>query len=196
MLENTGSVISRTALELKTAYLGLLVAAQLAVLPGQPLLAAWRSIWPHIPDPTLKLSAPDGSSEQYRVAQVLEELSTMGYESMGSTVLRSAQIATAVTVGDLVTQSAKYDPTDPLHQFLRHYRNGCAHGDRWNVHSDALKNPAQFMDIAVDDSMNGHRTTDAVSPLRHIQVLQAVSDYFGPPTPKNNADGWRAVPPS
>lgn len=196
MADVTGAEISRTALDLKAAYLGLLVAAQLAVLPGQPLLAAWRSIWPHIPDPTLKLSAPDGSSEQYRVAQVLQELSALGYESMGSTVLRSAQIATAVTLGDLVTQSTRYDATDPLHQFLRHYRNGCAHGDRWKVDSNALKNPAQFMDITVDDWMNGHRTTGTVPPLRHIQLLQAVSDYFGPPSPQDNADGWRAVPPS
>ena len=78
---------------------------------------------------------------------------------------------------------------------MRHYRNGCAHGDRWNVQANALKTPAQFMDIVVDDSMNGCRTTGTVSPLRHIQLLQAVSDYFGPLTPRDNSDGWRTVPP-
>src|SRR5699024_6650964 len=101
------------------------------------------------------------------VAQVLHEVSTLGYGSMDSTVLRSAQIATAVSLGDLVVKSDRYDPTDPLHQFVRHYRNGCAHGDRWNVQANALKAPAQFMDIVVDDSMNGRRTTGTVSPLRH-----------------------------
>lgn len=113
MADITGAEISRTALDLKIAYLGLLVAAQLTVLPGQPLLAAWRSIWPHIPDPTLKLSAPDGSNQQYRVAQVLHELSTLGYGSMDSTVLTSAQVATAVSLGDLVVKSDRYDTTDP-----------------------------------------------------------------------------------
>lgn len=189
------SEISRTALDLKSAYLGLFVAAHLAVLPGEPLLQAWRSVWPHIPDPTLRLSASDGSHEDYRVAAVLSDLSRLGFKSMGHSILTSSQIATAISIGDLVTQSPVYDPSDPLHQFLRHYRNGCAHGDRWRVDPRVLKNPARFRDITIDYSMDGRRTTETVPPLRHVQLLQALADHFGPPAPRDDAEGWRAMPP-
>ena len=94
---------------------------------------------------------------------------------------RVAQIATAVSLGDLVVPNAAYDPANPLHSFVRHYRNACAHGDRWEFRRDSLDRGARFMDIEVGYSMNGSRATNSVSPLRHVQLLQAVSDEFGPP---------------
>lgn len=190
----TRGEISRTALNLKFAYLGLLVAANMAAMPGQPLLAAWRHIWPHIPDPSVTLSARDGSSEQYRMVAVLEEISRWGYASMDPHVMRTAQVATAVSLGDLVTGSPHYDSTDPLHQFVRHYRNGCAHGDRWDIRPGKLTNPAEFEGIRLDYALNGQRTTETVVPLRHVQLLQTVSDYFGPPAPQDRTDSWRVMP--
>lgn len=191
----TRGEISRTALNLKSAYLGLLVAANLATVPGQPLMAAWRSVWPHIPDPSLTLSA-SGDKESYRIQAVFEEISRWGFKAMDAHVMTAAQMATSVALGDLVTESAHYDSTDPLHQFVRHYRNGCAHGDNWDIRPGKLKVPAHFADITLAYSLNGKRTTDTVLPLRHVQLLQAVADHFGPPAAQDQTETWKYYPNS
>ncbi|MGY1804223.1 hypothetical protein ACI78T_13185 [Blastococcus sp. SYSU D00922] len=186
--------ISRTALNLKFGYLSLMFAANLATFPQRPLLAAWRSIWPHIPDPYIGLPDRDGNEERFRVEDVLAEVSSWGYEQMNRHVVDAAQTSTAVSIGDLVVHGGHYSKDDPLHHFVKHYRNGCAHGNRWRIDPGRLDKPAHFMDIQLDYSLNGRSTTETVPPVRHVQLLQAVSDAFGPPAPQDYANTWKHYP--
>ena len=43
----------------------------------------------------------------------------------------------------------------PLHQFLRHFRNACAHGNRWHFTTGAPTKPAHFRSFSLDSSMHG-----------------------------------------
>ncbi len=186
--------ISRTALNLKFGYLSLLFAANLATLPQRPLLAAWRSIWPHIHNPSIGLPDRNGSEERFMVEDVLTEVSSWGYEQMSRHLVAAAQTSTTVSIGDLVVHGGYYSKDDPVLHFVNHYRNGCAHGNSWRIDSGRLNKPARFMDIELNYALNGKRMTETVPPVRHVQLLQALSDSFGPPASQDYKDTWKRYP--
>lgn len=195
MTELTRAEVSRTLLNLRSAYLGLLLAANMTIMPTMPLLHGFRHSFPLVPDPRIHLRASDGTEEGFRIEDVLRDISGWGYEAMDGLVVRQVQMATAISAGDLVLQNGHHDPEDPLFQFLRHYRNGCAHGDSWTFRRDALKRPAQFMDLSLKYEMDGAQTTASVVPLRHVQLLSELSSRLGPPALQDRTNVWRRVGP-
>ena len=43
----------------------------------------------------------------------------------------------------------------PIAEFLRHVRNGGYHGNRFNLHQDQPKHPAEWRGLQIDASLNG-----------------------------------------
>jgi hypothetical protein len=191
----TSSEVSRALLDLRTAYVGLMASSYMAVMPTLPLLNAFRLAFP-TSAPVIELPDTDGSKETFHLEEVLREISGWGFGAMDKHVMPSAQIVTAISAGDLVMQNNLHDPKNPALQFLRHYRNGCAHGDTWSFSRDALKESAVFMDMNLNYPMNGTRTTSFVRPVRHVQLLKDLSDLFGPAAAPDKTDSWRPAPGS
>lgn len=42
----------------------------------------------------------------------------------------------------------------PIAEFFRHVRNGCYHGNRFNLHAGQPKNPAEWRGLRIDASLN------------------------------------------
>ena len=71
--------------------------------------------------------------------------------------------------------------TEPLLQFARHFRNACAHGDRWYFKNGEPKHPASCRGLTLDASLDGRRATyETVSPRLYIEYLDDISNYFQP----------------
>ena len=92
----------------------------------------------------------------------------------------SIGMAAAVThLGDEVKAAKLHDFDDPLLEFLRHFRNAVAHGDRWDFQGDEPRNDAYFGDIVLSPTLHGqHATFDTVGPKSFVRFLQAIQHHF------------------
>lgn len=187
--------ISRHVLNLKLQYLALQTAAAMIVMPQKPLLLGWRGVFPSNPNPILTLRAPGRRAERFEVGPVLGEVSSLGWAPMEQ-ILRIAQLATGAQLGELL-QKAPLDPQErsaDLAQFVRHYRNGCAHDGRWDIRKP-LPRPVVFEDVSIDQEDNSTEITVKVSPLHHVRLLDAVSHFLGPAAPQDHREGWSPMTP-
>lgn len=188
--------VSRRALTLRDKFLALLIAGQLASLPQLPLLAAWRSVYPNSADPVLTLYDKGGREYARSAREILLSVSRMGYPDLYDLMFPAAQRATAVDIGDLIVKSGLHDSSEPLLEFVRHYRNGCAHGGRWSFVSREPKRHAVFEDLRIDRDWHGKEVAETVTPYHHVRIMEAISAHFGPPAAQDTTDSWRAVPGS
>ncbi len=69
----------------------------------------------------------------------------------------------------------------PLLQFARHFRNACAHGDRWHFNADQPKYPAALRNLVLTRDLRGQQATFVtVSPWHFIEFLDDLSNHFAP----------------
>lgn len=189
----TSARISRRALTLRDSFLALHLAGSLSTLPSLPLIAAWRSVFPHIPNPSITLYGPHGRTYERSFVDILESVSTMGFDDMLPLFSDAAQVATAIDIADSIKKADLHDKDEPLLEFLRHYRNGCAHGGAWNFSKGEPRNLAAFGDLRIDQAWQSQKVTTRVLPYTHVRLLEEISNYFGPPAPQSTQDGWRAA---
>ena len=64
---------------------------------------------------------------------VLTALSRLRGDVLGEDLMSGAMTMGAVRLGDLLAPADLLRPDVPLLQFARHFRNACAHGDRWHL---------------------------------------------------------------
>jgi hypothetical protein len=84
-------------------------------------------------------------------------------------------------IGDMILQGNYSKRDEPLLQFARHFRNACAHGDRWSFRDGEPKYTASCRDLTLDASLEGKRATyDTVSPKLYLEFLDDISNYFLP----------------
>ena len=87
----------------------------------------------------------------------------------------------ATRIGDLILQGNYSKTTEPLLQFARHFRNACAHGDRWYFTNGEPKHPASCRGLTLDAALDGKRATyETVSPRLYLEFLDDISNYFLP----------------
>lgn len=184
--------VARAILNLRVQYLSVLIASQLAVDPRLPLLSGWRAAFPEAPNPVLELPGPASEVVQVPLSQILEDVSGLGWEPMHS-VLLTAQHLTGAALGERVRAAdvSTEERHGPLFQFVRHYRNGCAHNGRWSIDANRYR-PGSFGGIDVELSDHGRAVTDKVTPYVHVRLIETVAACFGPPAPTDRRAGWRA----
>lgn len=94
-------------------------------------------------------------------------------------VLSIAMGAAVTHLHDEIKAAKLHDHQDPLLEFLRHFRNACAHGDRWHFTGAEPRHAAHFGDLVLSKDLNGqYATFDTVGPKSFVSLLRAVRDHF------------------
>lgn len=87
----------------------------------------------------------------------------------------------ATRLGNMIERRGILNDTGmPLLQFVKHFRNACAHGDRWHF-IGPIKYPASCRDITLTDDLHGKRAMmDVVAPRLYVDFLDDISNHFVP----------------
>ena len=124
----------------------------------------------------------------YSVREILTKMTMLRGDILGRDLLSISMLHGATRIGDMISQRGPYPHDVPLLQFVRHFRNACAHGDRWNFVGNEPKHHAACRDTVLSASLHGQRATlTTVSPRRYVEFLDDISNYFVPglvPAPK------------
>lgn len=180
----TGEQIAIRAQEFKIAYLAQQQALVAMLHPELPLLQFMRSVTDTPPDGDLPLQVrgkrdPD-KVLSYSMTEVLRRATSLRGEIVID--LMAAGMIVAVTrLGDMIIEGNHGRRDVPLLQFARHFRNACAHGDRWHFTSGEPRTPAVCRDLTLTEELHGTKAAwDTVDPRLFIEFLDDVSNHFVP----------------
>lgn len=120
--------------------------------------------------------------------QVFERVAASAAETPTAEVrvLSVGMAAAAIHIHDEIKAAGFHCYRDPFLEFLRHFRNACAHGDRWTFTKKEPSNEAHFGDLIVGKELEGRRATfETVGPKTFILLLRAVQGYFRQPSERS-----------
>jgi hypothetical protein len=177
--------IALRAQELKLLFFGLNVAAMAMLHPDVPLLQWTRQLVGAGADDDVPVVLTGAPGEEERLSfsaqEVLTKLSALRGEVVAHDLLSVAMLLGATRLGDMILQANLSRGDEPLLQFVRHFRNAAAHGDRWSFNEGQPETPAVFRDLILTADMNGRRATwETVTPKMYVEFLDDLSNYFGP----------------
>ncbi len=178
--------IAKRAQEFKILHLAMGFGMAAFFLPDLPILRALLA-FNDVPDngdmPMELLSDIPGDEARlaYSAREVMSKASQLRGDIVGQDFMSVAMMTAATRIGDMI-QSGGYSHADvPLLQFARHYRNACAHGDRWEFRGAEPKHPAVCRHLTLTAALHGQRATwTTVSPRLHIEFLDDIANYFLP----------------
>jgi hypothetical protein len=178
--------IAQRAQEFKILNLALQFGMAAFFLPDLPILRALLQFNGQSPDDDLPmhlLSDVPGDETRltFSAREVMSKASQLRGEILGHDFMSIAMMTGATRIADMI-QSGGYSRTDvPLLQFARHYRNACAHGDRWEFRPGEPKYQASCRHLTLTPALHGQRATFAtVSPRLHVEFLDDITNYFLP----------------
>lgn len=183
--------IANKALELRTVFLGLTSSIPAMLSPDLPIfrylcsVVQPRSPFTSASDYPSNLRHGDSDPEAlvFSTRDVFTRLAEIKHETMWEDLLPAAMLLGTVRVGDMILDANNYEQIsgDPMIQFVRHFRNACAHGDRWSFHQGQPDKPAVFRGVALSNSLNGQRATfETVTPRLYVELLEEIANYFVP----------------
>lgn len=176
--------IAQRAQEFKLIFLGFSAVVPQLVDPHLPLLRweLFRGGSPMDGDyPIVVNDQPGGPGISYSARETFTKLANVRGDVLGQDLLSIAMVQAAIRLGDMITAGGHRRRDRPLLEFARHYRNACAHGDRWHFSRDEPKNPAACRDLVITRDMEGQKATyRTVTPRHHIEFLDDLANYFAP----------------
>lgn len=134
-------------------------------------------------DPPLQVAHRSDDEEKltYSSRVVLTLASQMRGKIMNEDLMSVSMLVGGTRIGDLILQRGPWPKDQPLIQFARHFRNACAHGDRWNLRGNERLYPAACRDFVVTRDLDGQRATyGTVSPRLYVEFLDDISNHFMP----------------
>jgi hypothetical protein len=186
VLISTERDIAQRAQELKVLHLGLMLTVPSLFDPNLPILRTLLEQLQEPPSGDLPIvvgDSPDDQEEKlvYSAREILTKATQLRGDIVGKDLLSISMLLGATRIGDLILQGNYSTTTEPLIQFARHFRNACAHGDRWHFKNGEPKHPASCRSLALSASLDGKRATyDTVSPKLYVEYLDDISNYFLP----------------
>jgi hypothetical protein len=181
----TNAEIAQRAQELKVMYLGLMLTMPMMFDPRLPALQ-WGLRQVGVgqdEDIPLELGHKPDDEEKltYSARLVLMLASQLRGKVMAEDLMAASMLVGATRLGDLIHLCGPWPKDQPVIQFARHFRNACAHGDRWNFVNNEPKYDAVCRDTVLDASLHGQRATYVtVSPRRYVEFLDDISNHFVP----------------
>jgi hypothetical protein len=180
----TGQQIATRAQELKLVFLGLTMALPFLLHPAVPLLQWHRTELGVEPGDDIPIDLRHGSEEKalsYSASEALTKLTTLRGEVVGHDLMSISMMHGATRLGDLIDMGGHRQGNEPILEFARHFRNACAHGDRWHFRNKEPKHPAACRDLVLSATLDGQRATwNTISPRRYVEFLDDISNYFVP----------------
>jgi hypothetical protein len=180
----TAQQIAQRAQELKLLHLAHHAVVFQLLDPNLPLLRweLFRNGSPPDGDyPIVVNDQPGGPGIAYSAREVFTKLATMRGDVLAADLLSIAMIQAATRLGDMIIAGGHGRTDQPLLQFARHYRNACAHGDRWHFRGDEPRHPAACRDLVITKDLQGQKATfQTVTPRQHVDFLDDLANYFMP----------------
>lgn len=176
--------IAKRAQEFKIAYLALQQALVAMLHPDLPLLQVMRAILKVPPGADVPLQVrgrrqPD-KVLSYSTMEVMTRAATLSGD-IGVDLMASGMHMAAIRLEDMIKTEGLRDRDVPLLEFARHFRNACAHGDRWHFTGDEPKTPATCRELTLTADLHGTRATwITVDPRLFIEFLDDLSNHFVP----------------
>jgi hypothetical protein len=177
--------IARRAQEMKLLFLGTMLTLPSLFDPALPVLR-WELARLGTPADgdcpvVLKHQRDDAKALEFSMREILTKVTRLRGEAVGHDLLSVTMLLGGIRLGDMIVQGQHSKSDVPLLQFARHFRNACAHGDRWNFAKNQPEHPAACRDTVLTAALHGQRATyDIVSPRRYVEFLDDLSNYFLP----------------
>jgi hypothetical protein len=127
--------VDRATQELKLVFLGLTMALPFLLHRAVPLLQWHRTELGVEPGNDIPIELRHGSEEtalSYSASEALTKLTTLRGEAVGGDLMSISMVHGATGLGDLIDMGGHRQGDQPILEFARHFRNACAHGDRWH----------------------------------------------------------------
>ena len=180
----TGLQVGSRAQELKLVFFGITTALPLLLNPTVPLLQ-WHLIELGAEpggDIPIELGPRTGEKVlSFSMREALTKLTMLKGDVVAHDLLSISMMHGATRLGDLIDLGGHRDTEVPLLEFARHFRNACAHGDRWHFTKNEPRKPAACRDLVLTAELQGRRATyDTVSPRRYVEFLDDITNYFVP----------------
>ena len=118
----------------------------------------------------------------FSMREVLTAASTaLPFDVVRDDVFAIGMLHGGIRLGDMINRGGFLNDTSvPLLQFAKHFRNACAHGDRWHFQGP-IKYPATCRGLTITDDLHGKRATmEAVSPRLYVDFLDDIANHFVP----------------
>lgn len=176
-------MISLYAGQLKWAFLGLRAAAIALMDPTMGLDKVLMDLSGAPRDGKKRTgywTLTDEHGPGYRVStrEIMENLQAIEGETFFFDQLSDVSMSNGVvTLADMI-KKGDFGDKSPLLEFLRHLRNGFAHGGVWSFRKQEPTCPAVFEDLVLGKELDGHPVRTSVSDARYIRLLDAVATHF------------------
>lgn len=172
--------IAQLADELKIGFCGLSLAILPLADPRQPLMAIYRHLYEQTADSPLVIYRNDGTPHSAeRLTAIFTKASSTAGAGLGEDLLNFATMHGAARLGDAIQRAGLSDRTSPLLQFVRHFRNACAHGDRWHFQNAEPRQPAELRGIVLTSALHGSKAAGGtVGAGDYLDMLDDVAAHF------------------
>lgn len=174
--------IATRAQTLKVTALAQFATSIVLADPAVPMIEALTGSLQSGPDHEVVLelhSATNSIALQISATDALTHIARRSSDEIASDLMAGAMMLGAVQIGDLIHRATNGPSPSALIQFARHFRNACAHGDRWHFAAGEPRTRAATRRVELNTQMAGHRATLAtVGPLEYIEFLDEVSAHF------------------
>jgi hypothetical protein len=167
------SEIAERADAFKAGFIGLELALPPLLHPDMPLLSVYENVLRMPRNAPVEVHRHDGTihSDQ-SIDEALRRVTALPGGGFGGDLLPLAAMQGATRLGDDLQQARLYSASDPLLQFARHFRNACAHGNRWHFQHGEPRHVAALRDRQLDASLHGSRVLfDWVAPGDYLDFL-------------------------
>lgn len=179
--------IALRAQELKLVFLGLMLTLPPLFDPSLPLLSITLRNSNAYAEGDLPIYIHDGENEklQYSMRDVLTKVSRLRGDVLSQDLMSVGMMQGALRLHDLVLQHKLMRRDVALLEFLAHFRNACAHGDRWHFKKNEPlpQYPARLGRLTLHTKLQGTCATwTTVTPRLYVEMLDELSNYFRPGT--------------
>lgn len=175
----TATEIAERAREYSVATLAMNLSLPVLLHPDAPILGLLQAMGETTGDIPIYLQ--EGSEYVvYSMTAVLGAAGSLHGEIMRD-MMSTGMLLGAARIADMIDQAGLRDRGNPLLEFARHFRNACAHGDRWHFQKAEPRHPAACRGLVLSASMHGQKATwVSVTPLLYIQFLDDIRMCFDP----------------
>jgi hypothetical protein len=180
--------IAERAYELKIVFLALSASLMTILDPSLPVLQVMLARLDATPDEDIPMDLghgeiqPGGEVLSFSMRQVLTSAAALQGGVVRDDLMAIGMMQGGIRVGDMIRRGGYLHRTDvPLIQFAKHFRNACAHGDRWNFERGQPKHSAGCRGVRVTKQLEGQRATMAiVTPRLYVEFLDDIANHFVP----------------
>jgi hypothetical protein len=172
--------IAARAEKLRYVFLGLMFALMPLLDPRRPLVSLLETYYGSSRTAPLQVFRSDGTLQSTEsMEQVLGKATTLHGEVLRDDLWTIGMMHGATRLYDMMDGASLVLPGQPLLEFGRHFRNACAHGNRWHFYRGEPKHPAVLRGRPLTAALQGGQAAMGwVGPGDYLDYLEDLAAYL------------------